>query len=602
MTATRKTAVITGASAGVGRETVRVFAKNGYDIALLARGDAGLRAAALEVENLGQRCLVIPTDVADFAHVDFAAALVELELGPIDVWVNNAMTTVFSPLASVEPEDFERAIRVTFLGQVWGTMAALKRMRPRDEGAIINVGSALAFVGIPLQSAYCASKFACRGFFEATRAELLHDRSNVRLSMVHLPAMNTPQFDWCETTMDKHPQPVPPIYQPEIAAQAIFDTAIDGKRSRIVGSWNKMLVGMDSIFPGLGNHFASLGAWNSQLTKQPVVADRPSNLRAPADKDVDYGGHGIFDNKARGVKDPSFLITLPKIAVTYARACDRTVREMIAVRKRGDQRRRDVDSHDVKPDQDGAVGTWDGSNRTGAVPTSSASPVARSIRGWLHGTNGTTLPATESFRSDASPPKIETTSLDVLENEDERLLGLIQGIAITRGSAVEERYEHGNLAKEILRHLAVRESSLVNVGTVISSDPELRTIGSRMESRATERRGAIDEATRMARAVQPVALNEGQDFDAVFDPLLDSEKQEIEWELSNAIPAIRNVISEDDARERFRSARYTRRHAPTFFSTRGPRWYEQAPVVSRLLTIYEHMNDFPRASRDWRSS
>jgi short-subunit dehydrogenase len=602
MTTTRKTAVITGASAGVGRETVRIFAKNGYDVALLARGDAGLRAAALEVESFGQRCLVIPTDVADFAQVDFAAILVELELGPIDVWVNNAMTTVFSPLASVEPEDFERAIRVTFLGQVWGTMAALKRMRPRDEGAIINVGSALAFVGIPLQSAYCASKFACRGFFEATRAELLHDRSNVRLSMVHLPAMNTPQFDWSETTMDWHPQPVPPIYQPEIAAQAIFATAVDGKRSRIVGSWNKMLVGMDSVFPGLGNHFASLGAWNSQLTRQRVSADRPSNLRAPADMDVDYGGHGIFDNKARGVKDPSFLITLPKMAFTYARAVDLTVREMITVRRRGELGRRDVDSHEVTSRPDTTDEKGDGSSHKDAGATPSANPVARSIRGWLRGTNGTTQTASERPRSSVKPPKTETTSLDVLENEDLLLLGLIQGIAVTRGAAVEQRYEHGNVAKEILRHLAVRQSSLVSVGAVISSMPELRAIGSRMVSRATERRGAIDAATRLARAVQPVALNEGQDFDGVFDPLLDLERQEIEWELSHAIPAIRKAVPDEDAQKRFRSARYVHRHAPTFLSTRGPRWYEQAPVVSRLLTIYEHMNDFPRASKEWRSS
>jgi short-subunit dehydrogenase len=330
----RRTVVITGASAGVGRETARLFARNGYDVALVARGDAGLIAAAREVEAFGQRCLAISADVADFAQVDRAADRIETELGLIDVWVNNAMTTVFSPLSDVKSEDFERAIRVTFLGQVWGTMAALKRMRARDAGSIINVGSALSFVGIPLQSAYCASKFACRGFFEAARAELLHDRSNVRLSMVHLPAMNTPQFDWCETTLDKHPQPVPPIYQPEVAAQAIFDTAVDGKRSRIVGSWNKMLVAMDSFFPGLGNHFASLGAWNSQLTKLPVAPDRPSNLRAPADHEVDFGGHGIFDNKAKGVKDPYFLITLPKIALTYIQATELTVRELIEVRKR----------------------------------------------------------------------------------------------------------------------------------------------------------------------------------------------------------------------------------------------------------------------------
>jgi NAD(P)-dependent dehydrogenase (short-subunit alcohol dehydrogenase family) len=341
MDVTRKTVVVTGASAGVGRVTARLFAKNGYDVALVARGDAGLAAAAREVQSFGQRCLIVPTDVAEFAQVDAAASRVEEELGPIDVWVNNAMTTVFSPLRDVRPEDFERAIEVTFLGQVWGTMAALARMRPRDDGSIINVGSALAFVGIPLQSAYCASKFACRGFFEATRAELLHDHSNIRLSMVHLPAMNTPQFDWCETTMDKHPQPVPPIYEPEVAAQAIFDTAIDGKRSRIVGSWNKMLVLMDSFLPGMGNHFASLGAWDSQLTKQPVTPDRPSNLRAPADHAVDYGGHGIFDNRARGVKDPSFLITLPKVAITYLRACALTIQEKFAVRQRADSYRRD---------------------------------------------------------------------------------------------------------------------------------------------------------------------------------------------------------------------------------------------------------------------
>ncbi|HTT59940.1 MAG TPA: SDR family oxidoreductase [Acidimicrobiales bacterium] len=327
-------AVITGASAGVGRETAREFARNGYDVALIARGDAGLQAAAREVLELGQRSLAISCDVAIYDEVDRAAKWVESELGPIDVWINNAMTTIFSPLSEIKHEDFERALRVTFLGQVWGTMAALERMQPRNKGAIINVGSALAFVGIPLQSAYCASKFACRGFFEAARAELLHNHSQVRLSMVHLPAMNTPQFDWCATTLDKHPQPVPPIYQPEVAAQAIFRTAIDGKRSRIVGSWNKMLVVMDSFFPGLGNHFASLGAWNSQLTRMPLAPDRPCNLRDAADSVTDYGGHGIFDNKARGVKDPSFLVTLPRIGYTYAKSVLLALNEQRQVRVR----------------------------------------------------------------------------------------------------------------------------------------------------------------------------------------------------------------------------------------------------------------------------
>ena len=612
MTTIRRTAVITGASAGVGRETARIFAKNGYDVALLARGDAGLRAAAREVESFGQRCLIIPTDVADFAQVDDAATQVELELGPIHVWVNNAMTTVFSPLAAVEPEDFERAVQVTFLGQVWGTMTALKRMRQRDVGSIINVGSALAFVGIPLQSVYCASKFACRGFFEATRAELLHDRSHVRISMVHLPAMNTPQFDWCETTMDRHPQPVPPIYQPEIAAQAIFDTAVDGKRARIVGSWNKMLVVMDSFFPGLGNHFASLGAWNSQLTKQPVRNDRPSNLRAPADSDVDYGGHGIFDNKARGVKDPSFLITLPKIAVTYLRASELTVREKIEVRKRADLHRR----HTIgapSATHPGVVDPQESDPHLGVHElTSTLEPPTSPVEATSDTPNSTERTNSENSKGDVKPEssdkyskpakKNEKSALDTLENEDRWLLQLFQGIALNRGTSVEERYAYGNLAKEILRHIAIRQASLVNVATVITSMPELHAIGSRMMDRATHRRVLIDASTQMARGIQPVSLSEGQDFGEAFDTLINATRSEIEWELSEAISLIRATMIANRTAQRLRSSRYVRRHAPTYLSTKGPRWYERAPVVSRIFTIYEHMNDFPRASREWRSS
>ncbi len=198
-------AVITGASAGVGRATAKAFAEHGFDVALLARGQAGLEAAAREVRDAGARALVIETDVSQFEQVDWAATRVEEELGPIDVWVNDAMTTVFAPAWEVTPADFQRAVEVTFLGQVWGTMAALSKMRPRDRGQIVNVGSALSFIGIPLQSAYCSSKFACRGFFESLRAELIHDRSRVRLSMVHLPAVNTPQFDWCRVCIRRPP-------------------------------------------------------------------------------------------------------------------------------------------------------------------------------------------------------------------------------------------------------------------------------------------------------------------------------------------------------------------------------------------------------------
>jgi NAD(P)-dependent dehydrogenase (short-subunit alcohol dehydrogenase family) len=303
------------------------LAEHGFDVALVARGRTGLETAGQQIESLGRRALVLPADVADYAAVDKAASMAEEELGPIDVWINDAMTTSFSPLAETTPDDFRRAIEVTFLGQVWGTMAALERMRPRDRGNIVNVGSALAYIGIPLQAAYCSAKFACRGFFESTRAELIHDRSNVRLSMVHLPAVNTPQFGWCHTTMDRHPQPVPPIYQPELPAKYIVRVALDGRRSRIVGSWNKMLVAAGQIAPGFGNHYAALGAWESQLTDQPIDPHRPDNLGRALDDDRDAGSHGIFDDQAGGFFDPAFLKTLPKTGRTFVGAAVATLRD-----------------------------------------------------------------------------------------------------------------------------------------------------------------------------------------------------------------------------------------------------------------------------------
>ncbi len=325
--AARKIALVTGASAGVGRATAICLAEHGFDVALLARGRAGREAAARDVEQRGARALVLPADVADHEAVDRAASATEDQLGPLDVWVNNAMTTSFAPLRDTKPEDFRRALDVTFLGQVWGTMAALDRMRPRDRGHIVNVGSALAYIGIPLQVIYCSAKFACRGFFESTRAELTHEGSHVRLSMVHLPAVNTPQFDWCQTTMDRHPQPVPPIYQPEVPAKYIVQAALDGRRSRIIGSWNKLLVAAGSVAPGFGNHYAALGAWDTQLTGQPVGPDRPDNLRAPADDQRDAGAHGIFDGQAGGFLDPSFLKTLPAAGRTFVAAALATAKD-----------------------------------------------------------------------------------------------------------------------------------------------------------------------------------------------------------------------------------------------------------------------------------
>jgi short-subunit dehydrogenase len=346
----RPVAVVTGASAGVGRATARAFAERGYDVALLARGAEGLAGAARDVEHAGGRPLSLAVDVAIFEEVERAADEVERELGPIEVWVNDAMTTVFAPATQTSPADFRRAVEVTFLGQVWGTKAALARMKPRDRGAIVNVGSALAFIGIPLQSAYCASKFACRGFFEATRAELLHEGSHVTMSMVHLPAVNTPQFEWCETVFSHHPQPVAPIYQPEVCAKAVVEAALTGRREKVLGAWNKLLVVAARATPGLGNQFAARGAWDEQLTDRPVQPHRPVNLYDAADADRDYGAHGTFGDRARGFWTPSFLVTLPKAAREFALALMATGRERLATSSLAADRRLISVSGGAEPD------------------------------------------------------------------------------------------------------------------------------------------------------------------------------------------------------------------------------------------------------------
>jgi NAD(P)-dependent dehydrogenase (short-subunit alcohol dehydrogenase family) len=289
--------VITGASAGVGRALVRRLARQGASLGLLARGVEGLEGARCDAESAGVRAVALPTDVANAAAVEAAADRIERELGPIDVWVNNAMVSVFSPIAQMTPEEFERVTRVTYLGAVHGTLAALKRMKPRDQGTIVQVGSALAYRGIPLQSAYCAAKHALQGFTESLRAELLHDGSHIYVTMVHFPALNTPQFDWSRSRMPRQPQPVPPIYQPELAADAIV-WAVDHRRREVLVGWPtvKAVLG-NSLIPWYVDRYLGRFGYDAQQTDEPVSPDRPENLFTPVPRD--YGAHGRFGGRAR---------------------------------------------------------------------------------------------------------------------------------------------------------------------------------------------------------------------------------------------------------------------------------------------------------------
>ncbi len=295
----RRVVVVTGASAGVGRATARAFAREGAAVALLARGVDGLRAAAREVEELGGMALELPTDVADAAAVESAAARAEEVLGPIDVWVNNAMTTVFAPFHTMNADEYRRATEVTYLGTVYGTMAALARMRTRDAGVIVQVGSALAYRAIPLQAPYCGAKHAIRGFTDSLRSELLHEDSGIRLTMVQLPAMNTPQFDWCRTRLPEHPQPVPPIFQPELAAEAIVWATHHHRREIHLARSSVATIWLNKLFPGLGDRYlAKQGFEGQQSAELPFDPDRPSNLYDPVPGDA--GAHGSFDDRATG--------------------------------------------------------------------------------------------------------------------------------------------------------------------------------------------------------------------------------------------------------------------------------------------------------------
>ena len=292
-----KVVVLTGASAGVGRAAAQQFGAAGAHVALLARGDGRARRSPARRRAGGWAGAAVATDVADADAVFAAAERAESELGPIDVWVNDAMATIFSPIDRITADEFRRATEVTYLGAVYGTMAALRHMRPRDHGTIVQVGSALAFRAIPLQSAYCGAKYALRGFTDALRTELIHDRSRIHVTMAHLPGMNTPQFDWARNHMGKKPQPVPPIFQPDMAARAIVWLAHHRRRALWVGAPTFETIIGNRIAPGLMDRLMAKKAYEGQLTKEDDPPDRPDNLFTPVVGD--FGAHGRFDDGAR---------------------------------------------------------------------------------------------------------------------------------------------------------------------------------------------------------------------------------------------------------------------------------------------------------------
>jgi short-subunit dehydrogenase len=312
----REVVVVTGSSGGVGRAIAHAFAKRGAHVALLARGEKGLEDCRREVENLGGRALVVPTDVADHEQVEAAADRVEAELGPIDIWVNDAMATVFARFVDTSPEEFTRATQVTYLGTVYGTMAALKRMTARNRGTIVQVGSALSYRGIPLQAAYCGAKFGIRGFTDSIRTELRHDKSAVHITMVQLPGVNTTQFNWCRSKLPNHPQPVPPIYQPEIPAEAVYWAAHHRRRELWVGySTLQAIIGTKLSALAGDIYLARTGFDGQQMQGYPVPADRPDNLYEPVPDKA--ATHGIFDDQAKQ-RSPQLWMATHRAAVAGA--------------------------------------------------------------------------------------------------------------------------------------------------------------------------------------------------------------------------------------------------------------------------------------------
>jgi NAD(P)-dependent dehydrogenase (short-subunit alcohol dehydrogenase family) len=297
----RRVVVVTGASGGIGRACVREFAAKGYAVALLARGVDGLAGAAKEVAEAGSVSLTVPLDMSDSDAVEAAAGTVEQDLGAIDVWVNVAFASVFAPFMQISAAEYEHVTRVSYLGYVNGTRAALRYMLPRDRGAVVQVGSALAYRGIPLQTGYCGAKHAIQGFNEALRCELLHDKSRVKVTMVQMPAVNTPQFDWVLSRLPRHPQPVPPIYQPEIAARAVVYAAEHpNRREYWVGGSTVGTLIANAVAPGILDRYLGRTGYDAQQEDIPGP-ELPPNLWRPADETpgTDQGAHGSFDDRAK---------------------------------------------------------------------------------------------------------------------------------------------------------------------------------------------------------------------------------------------------------------------------------------------------------------
>lgn len=307
-TSRRKTVVVTGASAGVGRAVAVEFARAGWNVAAIARGHAGLAGTIRDIERAGGRAMAFSADVAEADAIMEAADAVAAEWGGIDVWINNAMVTVYAPVQETAPEDFARVTAVTYLGQVHGTLAALKHMRARNAGTVVHVGSALAYRSIPLQASYCAAKAAVRGFVDSLRSELLHDGSRIRLTMVQLPAVNTPQFDWARSVLPRKPEPVPPIYQPETIARHIYEAAITAPRELWIGAsaW-KAIVG-NMLVPGWIDGYLARNGYRGEMTQKAASRQRADNLYEPVD--TDPGAHGRFDDRAArhvAAADPRWL-------------------------------------------------------------------------------------------------------------------------------------------------------------------------------------------------------------------------------------------------------------------------------------------------------